>query len=228
MDDKILKCWLGHPSVHVIENTPKGFEEKLNTILAKVCKLVGIPAPKGQISRFSIEQSIPISFPKDLKIEQFDVCRRYIYVSDKEVTNLQRRTPLVHASSSDINSEKRAKRAFQEIDLSGNGSIEVKELRLLVRILGLTWSDQELQQAFSEIDSNNDGKIEFPEFFAWWKKTTNAAQGSPVLSPSDSLHYLIRRDAQQTSFTVKEICCYYYYYYYYYFIIIFICVNGKK
>ena len=57
------------------------------------------------------------------------------------------------------------KEAFAAYDLDKNGAIDAKELGVVLKNLGRTPTDEELQQYIKEADTNRSGVIEFPEFF---------------------------------------------------------------
>lgn len=58
------------------------------------------------------------------------------------------------------------KEAFSIFDRDGDGTITIKELKSVMRSLGLNPSDVELQDMINEIDLDSNGTIEFSEFLA--------------------------------------------------------------
>merc|ERR1712115_81927 len=62
--------------------------------------------------------------------------------------------------------ERELRQAFQVFDSDGNGSIDRKELKRLMKKLGQALSEGELDAMMDEVDTNGDGEISFEEFKA--------------------------------------------------------------
>ncbi|KAJ5074128.1 calmodulin-related [Anaeramoeba ignava] len=60
--------------------------------------------------------------------------------------------------------EKKMKKAFDVIDLDGNGFIDYDELKQLMTELNDKVTDQEVQELMKIADEDGDGKISFEEF----------------------------------------------------------------
>ena len=58
----------------------------------------------------------------------------------------------------------RARKAFFDIDKDGSGSIDMDELKKMMRNLGQDQSDAELAELVKSVDENNDGLIQLREF----------------------------------------------------------------
>jgi len=56
------------------------------------------------------------------------------------------------------------KKAFSLFDKDGDGSITVKELRIVMRQLGQNPSDAEIREMVAEVDIDGSGTIDFNEF----------------------------------------------------------------
>ncbi|ALC42285.1 CG11165 [Drosophila busckii] len=56
------------------------------------------------------------------------------------------------------------KAAFDILDVEGDGSITVKEIGVVMRALGKSPTDAELQAIINEVDLDGNGSIEFGEF----------------------------------------------------------------
>jgi len=56
------------------------------------------------------------------------------------------------------------KKAFVEYDKDGDGTINTKELRIVMKAMGQHPTEEELQQMMDEVDEDKSGSIEFPEF----------------------------------------------------------------
>lgn len=73
LDRKVTECWTGHPEYLIIRNLPnQDFEQKINSCVAAVGKLVGQPTPIKYCQKFLIEvqQGEKIEFPEELKIAE--------------------------------------------------------------------------------------------------------------------------------------------------------------
>ena len=44
MDQRTLDCWTGHEHLYIVDNSTI-FEEKIRRAVARISKLVGVPAP---------------------------------------------------------------------------------------------------------------------------------------------------------------------------------------
>ncbi|XP_045182503.1 neo-calmodulin-like [Mercenaria mercenaria] len=65
--------------------------------------------------------------------------------------------------------EAQARESFRIFDRDGNGTIDRKELKHAMKMLGEELSDEEVEQMMKEADENGDGKINFEEFLRLWK-----------------------------------------------------------
>jgi hypothetical protein len=54
--------------------------------------------------------------------------------------------------------------AFDAVDVSGDGALDVDELRVLARSLGLETSNAQLREMMREIDTDGSGQVDFQEF----------------------------------------------------------------
>ena len=69
--------------------------------------------------------------------------------------------------------DEQIKEAFLVFDKNGDGSINAKELRSVMRSLGgkiPRGADVELQELINEVDANDNGTIEFAEFLTMIRK----------------------------------------------------------
>mmetsp|Transcript_39640 Transcript_39640/g.48264 ORF Transcript_39640/g.48264 Transcript_39640/m.48264 type:complete len:156 (-) Transcript_39640:176-643(-) len=56
------------------------------------------------------------------------------------------------------------KEAFSMFDTNGDGTIEAKELREVMRSLGQNPTNREVMEMINSVDDNSDGSIDFDEF----------------------------------------------------------------
>lgn len=72
--------------------------------------------------------------------------------------------------------------AFNLYDKDGDGTITISELGCIMRSLGQTPSDAELQDLIDEIDTDKSGTIDFTEFVKMMsKKTTHVNSESELI-----------------------------------------------
>ena len=62
------------------------------------------------------------------------------------------------------------KEAFSLFDKDGDGTITTKELGVVMRSLGQSPTEAELQDMITEVDTNKDGTIDFKEFLTLMAK----------------------------------------------------------
>ena len=59
--------------------------------------------------------------------------------------------------------------AFKVFDTSGDGALDLSELKAIFqRPTGNALTDEQVQELFDEFDANGDGVLEFSEFSAFW------------------------------------------------------------
>jgi len=74
LDFKILNAWVGHPVIHIIDNST-GFDQKIKRVVSRVCQVVGAPKPANLKRKYLIANSnveIPVQY------EQFEVEQTYL------------------------------------------------------------------------------------------------------------------------------------------------------
>jgi len=60
---------------------------------------------------------------------------------------------------------------FNQVDESGNGLIDSKELSNLFKLLDCEVTEADLAQSMKDLDENGDGQIDFAEFTKWYIKS---------------------------------------------------------
>lgn len=69
-------------------------------------------------------------------------------------------------------SEDEVEKAFNEMDVDGNGFISASDLRVFYRALGEELTDEEVDEMIRELDIDGDGQIALEEFEGLAKKKT--------------------------------------------------------
>ncbi len=60
------------------------------------------------------------------------------------------------------------KAAFESHDADGNGTLERQEFVSLLRTLGSTLSDEQIEVGFRLVDEDGTGRISLDELERWW------------------------------------------------------------
>lgn len=79
MDEKTIDCWTGHEHLYIVDNTTP-FEEKIRRAVARIAKLVGVPAPLAITRKFLLQKKPTHSdLQAHLKrFEEFEVDQTYL------------------------------------------------------------------------------------------------------------------------------------------------------
>lgn len=62
---------------------------------------------------------------------------------------------------------------FRTMDLEGTGEIDVAEFQTGLLMLGVEWSDKQLNKIFNQIDTDGEGKISYSSFMRFMMQPTN-------------------------------------------------------
>eukprot|EP00440_Ansanella_granifera_P058574 gb/GFBE01063484.1/.p1 GENE.gb/GFBE01063484.1/~~gb/GFBE01063484.1/.p1 ORF type:complete len:530 (+),score=152.65 gb/GFBE01063484.1/:1-1590(+) len=84
--------------------------------------------------------------------------------------------------------EARIKKAFEKYDATGDGSLDIEELRRTLQVLG-SFSNDEVTKVCADLDKSKDGEISFQEFANWIKDgsgTKEVMKAKAILAPSDN------------------------------------------
>jgi len=82
----------------------------------------------------------------------------------------------------------RIQKTFQRYDKSGDGSLDIEEMKVALKELG-SFNISEIRHACTDLDKNKDGEISFKEFESWIRTPSNdktLIKVKAVLAPSDS------------------------------------------
>lgn len=84
--------------------------------------------------------------------------------------------------------EKRVKEAFDMYDLSGDGFLDMEEMRNAMGKMFL-FNQEEVHKICNDLDTSNDGVISYKEFSNWMRRGTGSKEvlkGKTILAPIDS------------------------------------------
>jgi len=82
--------------------------------------------------------------------------------------------------------EERIRTAFVSYDSSGDGSLDMEELRKILKAMG-SFSTEEIKLISSDLDRSGDGEISYTEFAAWVRRGTGikeVVKFKTILAPS--------------------------------------------
>jgi len=84
--------------------------------------------------------------------------------------------------------DERIKKAFQKYDATGDGSLDIEELRKTLKVLG-SFSNDEVTKVCADLDKSKDGEISYDEFAKWIKSglgSKEVMKAKAILAPSNS------------------------------------------
>jgi hypothetical protein len=76
-----------------------------------------------------------------------------------------------------IKNEEELKQKWEQYDINGDGSLDVKELSVFIRDTGITMTTNQIASTYMTLDKNFDEKLTFEEFYMWWMNN-DQGQGS--------------------------------------------------
>merc|ERR1711988_2007219 len=78
----------------------------------------------------------------------------------------------------------RTKAIFKKFDANNSGEIDMRELGILVKALGLNMGQDELNNAMVDLDMDKNGAISFEEFWHWFQSAAvvTFGRGTPIKS----------------------------------------------
>jgi len=88
-DRKLIGSWCGHHNFHIIGNNVASFEEKINSVLDTVLRVVGMPVPSTLVRKFLLvsNENTKITFPDSIKSESFSEEEVFLLTYGKELDN---------------------------------------------------------------------------------------------------------------------------------------------
>jgi hypothetical protein len=149
VDQKTQRAWLGHPHLHVIDNSTD-FEGKLNRLINKISAIVGLPTNlKRMTTKFLLKSRPDLSlFPPDIHYQIFEVEKVYIRHasssprSTSDYSFIRRRSSVDHATGNVIGS------VYQITSVSRGSNNELIELKRIIthREYATAFQNRDLQR----------------------------------------------------------------------------------
>lgn len=75
-----------------------------------------------------------------------------------------------------------ARNTFKKFDTDGGGSLDIKELKVLLDYIGAKFSPDELKMAMRELDADGNGTIEMEEFVTWWTNRSSSSRKGGLIA----------------------------------------------
>ena len=90
VDKRTQMAWIGHPKLFVIDNSIKGFDNKIRRVYEAVCGAIGLPLPDKVHRKYLLKD---FSIPKDMKEEKFTVEVTFIKTeNERKERKIRKRT----------------------------------------------------------------------------------------------------------------------------------------
>lgn len=90
IDKKTQLAWIGHPRLFVIDNSVKGFENKINRVYSAVSGAIGLPLPDTIFRKYLLKSFL---IPENLKEEKFNMEVAFLKTEDdKKEMKISKRT----------------------------------------------------------------------------------------------------------------------------------------
>jgi len=71
----------------------------------------------------------------------------------------------------------RAKKLFRKYDANNSGEIDMREIGILIKSLGLNMGAEEINNAMVDLDKDRNGAISFDEFWDWFQSASTVKVG---------------------------------------------------
>lgn len=84
--------------------------------------------------------------------------------------------------------EVRCQKLFRHFDVNGSGEIDMRELGLLIKQLGMRMEQEAINNAMIDLDKDNNGAISFAEFWSWFQQVATGGKTGPAGGSSTLKH----------------------------------------
>lgn len=95
-DSRIQQAWIGHPRFRVIDNSTD-FREKVNRVVAEICKTIGLPAPVEAKKKYLVLQESTDTTLKNIHCCKVEIEQIYLLSPECEERRLRKRTQNEHS-----------------------------------------------------------------------------------------------------------------------------------
>ena len=85
LDDRLSRAWIGHNSLHIIENSTNGsFEEKMIRVQTTVCEALGVPAPRAKPRWWivDVDEDFLVQFKERRNIAEWELLHTFLKTAD--------------------------------------------------------------------------------------------------------------------------------------------------
>merc|ERR1711988_8038 len=95
--------------------------------------------------------------------------------------------------------QERTRQIFKKVDANNSGEIDMRELGILVKALGLNMGQDEINHAMIDLDKDQNGSISFEEFWNWFQTAAVVKHGksSPLKLGSVKVKSALRANVDQ-------------------------------
>eukprot|EP00931_Biecheleriopsis_adriatica_P042813 TRINITY_DN24427_c0_g1_i1.p1 TRINITY_DN24427_c0_g1~~TRINITY_DN24427_c0_g1_i1.p1 ORF type:complete len:589 (-),score=126.05 TRINITY_DN24427_c0_g1_i1:27-1793(-) len=179
----------------IIKETGDAMANSLREVFARFDSDGGGFLDKDELSR------VFRTFDQNLTIQEVDALCKEVDKKDTGKVSLKKFLRWLKAGSEGAKVVKKAisrdtghardekiKKAFQQYDATGDGSLDIDEMRRTLKTLG-SFSSEEVRSICADLDKSGDGEIDLEEFSAWMKDGSGAkeiAKAKAILAPGDS------------------------------------------
>jgi len=84
--------------------------------------------------------------------------------------------------------EVRCQKLFKHFDVNGSGEIDMRELGLLIKQMGMRMEQEAINNAMIDLDKDNNGAISFEEFWSWFQQVATGGKNGPAGGASTLKH----------------------------------------
>ena len=75
--------------------------------------------------------------------------------------------------------KKQLKVVWKSVDVDGGGTLDRYELRQVLKKMGKTLTEEQLDKTMRQVDEDGSGEVEFEEFEAWWDRHMSSEAAVP-------------------------------------------------
>lgn len=71
LDKKLQEAWMAHPNFEIIDNSEKGFQNKLNKVINSIRRLVNLPSDFSYVRKFLLSDKEEFNIPEEFNSEVY-------------------------------------------------------------------------------------------------------------------------------------------------------------